>query len=167
MASLHRACTALVAGSTRSTYVLTSADVGARIAVSVTATNAAGSAVAESAPPAAVAPVAPDNITRQAITGVAADGELLSTSLGRWTGTQPMDFEYQWRRCDLEGERCTVIEGAEGPTHRLTALDIGSTLRSRVFATNVAGTAMRSSLQTAPVEAIGLESVEPPAVSES
>jgi 3-phytase len=154
-----------IAGATRPAYTLTSADVGARMAVRVTATNAAGSATADSAASAVVVPTAPTNITRPVLAGTASDGELLSTTFGRWTGTEPMTMEYGWRRCDAEGERCDLIDGAMDSSYRLTAQDVGATIRARVTATNVVGSTMRSSLQTVPVEARPLLSISPPAIS--
>ena len=57
-----------------------------------------------------------------------------------------MTFAYVWLRCHPD---CTVV--GDGPSYALSADDVGSTIRSRVTATNVAGSASESSAPTAVV----------------
>jgi hypothetical protein len=62
---------------------------------------------------------------------------------GTWTGTQPMSFAYEWRRCNPPGElaSCVPIPGANRSSYTLTAADQGLTLRVYITATNAAGSA--------------------------
>src|SRR5919201_1157823 len=98
---------------------------------------------------------APVTVARPVVTGVAQDGQTLTTSDGEWTGTPPIIFSYQWRRCDPTGATCADIAGATAPSYTLAPADVGSTIRARVFATNDAGTDYRSSSATEVVAASG------------
>jgi hypothetical protein len=104
---------------------------------------------------------APVNIDRPLVSGPAVDGGTLATTNGEWTGTEPITYSYRWRRCDADGLDCVLIEGATAASYTLGADDIGSTIRARVIASNVAGVAGRSSLPTTVVQA------GPPAGEES
>ena len=73
------------------------------------------------------------------------EGSTLTASPGTWTGTQPIDFAYQWLRCDAPGANCTDINGATSQTYDVVAADIGSTIRVNVTASNVAGSASTQS----------------------
>ena len=84
-----------------------------------------------------------------------AQGESLSGSPGTWTGTQPISYAYQWRRCDSTGAGCADIAGATGQTYTLVGADVGSTLRLAVSASNSVGSATATSDQTAVVEVTG------------
>ncbi|HEX2103048.1 MAG TPA: hypothetical protein VHF51_05315 [Solirubrobacteraceae bacterium] len=128
-----------IAGATDTTYSLRPADVGAAIRVHVTATNAAGSAAAASAPTSAVAAIAPVNETPPSIAGTARDGETLSLDRGTWTGTPAIAYAYQWRRCEPSGTGCADIPGATGTTYTLTAADTARTIRAVVTASNAGG----------------------------
>ena len=97
---------------------------------------------AASAPAASAAP---------AITGTARDGQTLTAGKGTWSGTTPMNFAYQWLRCNSSGSACEDIEDATASTHAVGADDVGSTIRVRVTASNVVGPAGSTSSQTAVV----------------
>ncbi len=70
---------------------------------------------------------------RPALGGAPAAGTPLATTNGTWTGTPT--FAYAWMRCDAAGGGCAPIAGADGASYTPTADDVGSTLRSRVTAT--------------------------------
>jgi hypothetical protein len=68
-------------------------------------------------------------------------GDVLTADPGEWSGTGPLDYEYQWVRCDFYGENCVEIAGATGETYALTSDDVGSTIQVVVTASNAAGSA--------------------------
>jgi Concanavalin A-like lectin/glucanases superfamily/Calcineurin-like phosphoesterase len=145
-----------ISGATAKTYTPTSADVGAMIRVAVTATNGSGSGSAISdttAPVAAQAPSAPSNTSPPTITGTPQAGQQLTADPGTWSGTQPIAYAYQWRRCDTSGGGCADIAGATGQSYALTSADVGSTIRVAVTASNSGGSATATSAPTAPVTA--------------
>lgn len=163
-------CTA-VAGATSSTYVLQSADVGSRLRVLVTASNAGGEATpAFSDPTAVVTGGAPTFSGEPRVTGSAVAGQRLSASNGTWTGDQPMTFAYQWVRCgtdggNSDGSNCTNIAGATGTTYVLTSAEVGSRIRVRVTATNSSGSQTSASNPTDVVKANAPVNSKPPSVS--
>jgi hypothetical protein len=93
----------------------------------------------------------PTTLQRPAVSGLPRQGETLTTSDGVWAGTAPITYSYQWRRCDPGGQDCVDIPGATSARYTLSADDVGATVRSRVVATNSAGTDYRSSAITATV----------------
>jgi hypothetical protein len=94
---------------------------------------------------AAAAPTAPPNNTGEpAISGRAEQGRTLQSSNGRWSGTQPISFAYQWVRCGPGGGRpdggdCAIVSGATSRSYRLTAADVDFRMRIRVTASNADG----------------------------
>jgi GH25 family lysozyme M1 (1,4-beta-N-acetylmuramidase) len=136
-------CTA-ISGATRESYRPVSADVGHSVKVFVTATSAAGTAVSTSVPTAAVSPAGappaarPTNLKPPQILGTAQAGQILTSSVGTWTGS-PTRFTYRWRRCHVGGTSCIAIPHAVGPRRTLTPDDIGSTLSLVVTATGKGG----------------------------
>jgi concanavalin A-like lectin/glucanase superfamily protein/predicted actin-binding protein len=146
--------------STSSTYAATSDDVGHTLRVAVTATNSAGAATATSAATPVVQPASspPASTSPPTISGTATVGQNLTASPGQWSGTQPMTFAYQWRRCDSSGANCSDIAGATTATYVPGVgppTDVGSTLRVVVTATNSTGSATATSAPTAVVQAGG------------
>src|SRR4051794_1131010 len=127
-----------IAGATAKTYTVAKADVGHKLRVRVTATNADGSATKDSAGTGVVSDdVAPKLVARPSITGTAAVGSTLTAGNGTWAGAT--SFAYQWQQCDASGNACTVIAGATGKTYGVRADDVGHELRVRVTATNKYG----------------------------
>jgi fibronectin type 3 domain-containing protein len=158
-----------IAGATTNNYTVQSADVGKRLLVQVTATNAEGSGNAQ-ASTGVVAPLngaAPQSTAKAAISGIAKEGETLTASNGTWSGTTPMTFTYQWQRCDTNGANCADIAGATSQSYTVVNADVGHTLRVRVTATNTAGSASATSDPTATVASLGTSpaSTAPPTLS--
>ena len=142
-----------IAGATGSTYDLGSADVGATIRVIVTATGAGGSDSLASGATPEVDAESPANTALPTTSGITQSGQTLSAANGSWSGSTPMSYAYQWRRCDAAGANCVDIPGATGSTYDLTAADVGSTIRVIVTATNAGGSDSAGSAASAPVTA--------------
>jgi hypothetical protein len=116
-----------VSGATSSSYKLAATDVGHTLRVVVTASNAGGSA-ASSAATATVTPLAPTNTVLPAVSGSTVEGQTLSASNGTWTGS-PTSFSYQWQDCNASGGSCSNVAGATASSYKLTASDVGHTVR--------------------------------------
>ena len=142
-----------VSDATAATYALTSSDVGFTMRVAVTGTNSVGSSTAISAATPVVTASAqpPANVVRPSVSGTPQQGQTLTGNPGTWSGTQPITFTYQWRRCDSLGKNCLDISGATAATFGLTDTDVGHGMRVFVTATNGQGSAFLSSLPTAAV----------------
>jgi hypothetical protein len=145
-----------ISGATSQSYLLAAADVGTTTRVVVTASNTAGNSSATSAQTAVVqtAPTAtpPANTAAPTISGTARQGQTLTASNGSWSGTTPLTYSYQWRRCDTAGNTCGNISGATNQSYLLAAADVGTTIRVVVTATNTAGNSSATSAQTAVVQ---------------
>lgn len=104
---------------------------------------------------AAMAQYAPQNTSPPTISGSAVEGQALTATTGNWTGDPPINFTYQWQRCDQSGLNCANIAGATTNTYTLTAADVGRTIRVAVTAQNASGSATAFSAPTAPVQQAG------------
>ena len=143
-----------VANGTQRTYTLVGADAGRTMRVRVTATNADGSTMAESAQTAPVTPATstqgPRNTEAPSITGTAKVGQQLTAVEGSWTGN-PTSYSYQWQRCDADVVVCSNVVGATGKTYGVRLADLGFRLRVQVTARNARGSATATSARTAVV----------------
>jgi len=145
-----------ISGATAGAYTLQSTDVDSTVRSQVTASNSSGSSSAMSTQTAQVAGLPPVDVTVPAVTGSAQKGQMLSSTSGAWTGTQPMSKGYEWQRCDTSGGNCSAISAATNSTYTLASADVGHTIRSQVTASNSChsgcGSAAASSTQTASVQ---------------
>jgi hypothetical protein len=130
----------LIIGATGQRYVVASADVGSRLRVRVTATNAEGAATAASNPTSVVVGP-PVNTSIPLVQGNSLVDSVLTVQPGSWSGRQPIAFSYGWLRCNTSGGECAAIAGANGRTYRLTSADVDHRLRCNVTARNAVGSA--------------------------
>jgi hypothetical protein len=162
-----------IAGATGATYTLAGADVGSRLRVQVTASNADGVASALSAATEVVVDqMGPVSTGEPAVTGAAVVGATLSTTTGSWTGAQPITFAYQWVRCGADGglpdgSNCAQIANAALATYTLTGNEAGFRIRARVTATNATGSTTVASNATNLVRGSAPANTRAPAVSGS
>jgi len=97
----------------------------------------------------AASDVAPANTALPTISGTTQAGSTLTATDGTWAGTGPFAYTYSWSRCDQNGDSCSAISGATGATYTLSQVDVGTTLRLQVSATNGDGTAQSTSVPSA------------------
>ncbi len=138
-----------ISGATGPTYTLTTSEIGKRLRVQVTATNAVGSVTVASNPTDTVSQATttgpPRNTVEPSISGTLALGRTLFASLGTWAGATPLSYAYQWVRCGgdgglPDGSNCTPIVGATSSSYLLTVDDVGQRMRIRITASNGLGT---------------------------
>jgi GH25 family lysozyme M1 (1,4-beta-N-acetylmuramidase) len=156
-------CTAIPA-ATGESYTPVSTDVGHSLRVVVTATSTAGPATATTVSSGAVSPAGtppaarPTNLKPPQILGSAQDGQLLTASVGTWTGS-PTKFTYRWRRCNAAGLSCIAIPHATTTRRMLTPDDLGATLSLVVTATGKGGATSATAATTGVVVAAPLPPV--------
>jgi alpha-tubulin suppressor-like RCC1 family protein len=88
---------------------------------------------------------APSNTSVPVISGIAQEGETLTSTTGVWNNL--FSFAFQWQRGTSD------IVGATSSTYTAVTADVGSTLRCVVTATNAKGSASANSANTATVTA--------------
>jgi hypothetical protein len=137
-----------ITGATGTTYILVNGDIDASFRVHVVATNAQGSAQADSA---AVGPVIdgrPANTAAPGITGSLQGGKPLTVTAGTWYPTAT-SYVYQWQR--NTGSAFVDIAGATNPTYFTVAADVPATIRARVTATNAYGSVTATAAAVGPI----------------
>jgi hypothetical protein len=140
-----------ITGATASSYRILNSQVGDTLRAIVTASNAAGSAKADSAVTAVIVAGPPANTELPAISGEAKEGKTLSASTGKWAGTEPFSYTYQWERCNAAGEGCANVSGATSSSYILGQSDVGDTLRVIVTAKDSVGSTEATSEPSAVV----------------
>lgn len=145
-----------VANGTQKTYTLVGADSDHTMRVRVTASNADGTANAQSAQTDVVAPAGgsgvPRNTDRPIISGTPTVGETLTTDEGSWSGT-PISYAFRWQRCDADNiVACADVPGATSRSYLLHDSDVGYRIRVRVTARNASGATTVTSATTAVIE---------------
>jgi len=91
---------------------------------------------------------APTEQSMPTINGTAQQNRTLTANPGSWSGTAPITFSYQWRRCDTGGNACADIPGATNQTYKIGSPDVDHTLRVFVTAKNSSGSASDSAHHT-------------------
>jgi RHS repeat-associated protein len=90
-----------ITSATTAVYTLTSSDLGQWVRVTVTASNADGSASSSSlSAQVTTAPVT--NLSPPIVTGTPQQGETLSATSGNWSGQGPITFAYRWQHANPE-----------------------------------------------------------------
>jgi Tol biopolymer transport system component len=156
-----------IGGATASTYAVVGADVGHRLRVVVTASNAAGSTasspsnatgvVAQAGVFSPPANTAPPSISLPSGETVPMVGDFVSATAGSWSGSFPMTFAYQWVQCpaaDPLNGPCFAIPGATSSFFTIPPSLYGMRLRVTVTATNSAAAVRQSSPATEVISAI-------------
>jgi hypothetical protein len=143
----------VIPGATSKTYKLTTADVGNRVYLRVTATNGGGSGSEYSDATSLIRAAGPLNTALPLVSGTPTVGEALTASDGIWTGPQPIRYSYRWQACDAAGTACVDLSGGQLSFIELRAADVGKRLRVVVTATNVDGSRSATSDLSASVVA--------------
>jgi hypothetical protein len=156
-----------IAGATKMSFTIPDGDAGHTLKVLVLAKNVAGSVEAISAASTEILGVGPKNTEPPKVTGTATAGQILTASSGKWSGTEPILFEYEWLRCNASGGECTQAAAASllGTTYSVVPADIGHTLKVKVLAKNVAGSATAESPATAEVSGVPPTNVIAPLIT--
>lgn len=132
-------------------YAVQSADAGSTIKLAFTVKNAVGTVpvTVRTEPVGGSSTLAPPtNTSLPTVSGMAQEGQPLTGSSGSWSGS-PASYGYQWRRCDSSGGSCLAMAGATSAGYTVQTLDVGSTLRVAVTASNSAGAATAVSAPSA------------------
>jgi hypothetical protein len=124
------------------TKLVLAAALGAAAMAVASAVGIAGASTAADPPRVRTLPV---------VTGVVEVGRTLTATTGTWSGTEPITFKYQWRRCPAAGSGCVDVAGATAQTYVLVSADQGHRMRVRVIATNSVGSRAADSRRTAVV----------------
>ena len=144
-----------ISGATKSTFVIPDGDAAHTLRVDVTATNVAGSVEKTSATTGELLGVGPKDTELPTVSGTATAGQTLTASSGKWTGTEPILYEYEWLRCNTAGSECTTASAASLlATYTVAAADVGHKLRAKVIAKNIAGTGTAESAATGEVAGV-------------
>jgi Papain family cysteine protease len=155
-----------IPGATATTYVVAAGDLGARLRVSITALNSAGSGTASSAPVGPVVAAAPQNTARPAIYGVARQGETLYATSGSWMPA-PTSYSYHWQRSTDGGATWQTISGAMTSHYTLASSDLGAIVRVSVTATNAVGSGTATSGGAGPIASGAPQNTVRPAITGS
>ncbi len=107
--------------------------------------------------------VAPKNTSPPTLSGTPQEGQTLTVDEGTYSGTTPITYSNQFRRCDKNGGSCSDIGGSTAQKiYKLTSADVGNTVRVRVTATNKDGSDAATSVPTAVIQKATV--VPPPVV---
>jgi hypothetical protein len=117
----------------------------------------------------AAAAVVPRNVGEPAVTGTTRVGQVLRSTRGTWTGTEPIAYSFRWFRCEGRGapdaSDCRRITNADNSTYVLREADAGFRIRSQVVARNEDGSAEGTSNPTAVVISARPTNVREPSIS--
>jgi len=113
--------------------------------------------------------VAPQNVGEPSVSGTTRVGQVLRTTRGTWTGTEPITYAFRWFRCNGPGASdasdCRRISNAADNTYALREGDAGFRIRSQVVASNVDGSARATSNPTGVVISARPTNTREPSIS--
>lgn len=145
-----------IPGATGQAYTVSSEDEGHALSCKVTAKNSAGEAF-EISNSLAIPGHKPEPVEAPTVEGLPEVGQTLTCTKGKWKGTEPLTFKFEWL---LEGKSSSV-----GPdTFKVEPADEGKKLSCRVEATNSVGSGEAASAQVT-IGFGAVESIGPPEVS--
>jgi hypothetical protein len=99
-------------------------------------------------PPPVTTGAAPKNRALPTIKGKAKNKSKLVANKGKWAGTAPISYKYQWEVCNTKAKKCKALRGAVRSVLKLVPKDVGHRLKVSVTATNAAGRASVTSKPT-------------------
>ncbi len=144
-----------VPAATAATFTARAEDASLGLSCLVTAANDGGSAEAVSAE-VVVAPTPPANTSVPTVTGTMVAGETIGCLPGAWDGAPSPEFTFQWLRNGV------VIPSETSDTYVLSLADGGTSVRCRVTAFNVAGSAVATAAaRSVPVPVAPTNTVRP------
>ena len=113
--------------------------------------------------------VAPTNTAEPRVTGTTRVGQVLRTTRGTWSGTEPITYAFRWFRCQGRGapdaSDCRRISNAADSTYVLRQADAGFQIRSQIAASNVDGSARATSNPTEVVTSARPTNTKEPAIT--
>ena len=122
-----------IPGATAATHTPVDEDLGLRLRVEVTATNASGNASELSSRSSKVQVSRPWLAGDVEIEGEPEEGTEISVDISALRGSKPMEVKYQWQRCF---ESCVAIPSATLQGYTPDAEDVAHRLRVKVSARN-------------------------------
>jgi hypothetical protein len=115
--------------------------------------------------------VAPNNVAEPQISGTPRVGQVQRATRGTWTGTEPIDYEFRWFRCEGQGapdaSDCRRISNAADNTYVARQADAGFRLRVQVEASNDDGQDTATSNPTAVITSARPTNTTEPSISGS
>jgi hypothetical protein len=146
-----------ISGAVGTTLGLLTSEIKSTVRLAVTATNSAGSTTATSEPSGSILAILPKNTVVPTIAGVLQVGQTIEALTGKWSGSEPINFTYQWQTCGLglKESECTNLAGAVQKVLKLELAQVlGLTMRVLVTGTNQRGPQTAASAIT--VKVLGL-----------
>ncbi|KQZ22531.1 cutinase family protein [Microbacterium sp. Root553] len=138
---------AAIAGATATSYRVISADAGANITVTVTASKSGYSNGATTSAAKGIATLPFATAPLPTVSGTPAVGSTLKAAAGTWAPA-PSSLTYQWKR------NGTAIAGATASTYKLVAADAGAKITVSTIATRATYTTTTKTSAVVTVESI-------------
>jgi len=138
---------AAIAGATATTYKVMSADAGANITVTVTASKSGYSNGATTSAAKGIATLPFTTAPLPTVSGTPAAGSTLKAAAGTWAPA-PSSLTYQWKRNGI------AIAGATASTYKLVAADAGTKITVSTTATRATYTTTTKTSAVVTVESI-------------